>query len=253
MFAIAQIHGRGGLRPGGRRAHDTLGIDNRDLHQNVAGHRRRVQDRVVIRRRLSRLDVAAQVKQHVVEFVDRAQHVFLEHHREAFAGARGVLEIEQPLERGAGAGGDHFRLQAEILRPAMPHHRRQVEALDDRLQEAAPLGHALDQVDARAIAALQQDRQDKTRKAGARAEVGPTHRLALEPQQLGAVEEMAAPELREGGRAHEIGLPVGRVEHAAEGLGVGCTRLVPVQRLPEAGRKRLALRRRGDGHGPAGR
>ncbi len=73
-------------------------------------------------------------------------------------------------------------------------HGGQGQLLDDRFQEAAALGHGIDQVDPRAATALEQDRQHDPREAGAGPEVGPGLGLRLQWQQLGPVEGMAPPE-----------------------------------------------------------
>ncbi len=93
MLAVAQIHRRRGLRPGIGGAHDALGVDDGDLHDDLAQHVGGADDGVEIGAFSPALDRAAQIKQRLVDLAERAQHILFERHREILAGALRVLQV----------------------------------------------------------------------------------------------------------------------------------------------------------------
>ena len=101
VLAVAQVDRGCGLRTGIGGPHDALGIDDRDLDDDLAQQVGGVDDRVVVIGVLPSLDGAAQIEQRLVDLADRAQHVLLERHCEILVG---------PLRHRAGRRGRPGRI-----------------------------------------------------------------------------------------------------------------------------------------------
>jgi len=132
--------------------------------------------------------------------------------------------------------------------------RWQIERRDDLGEKPAAFGHALDQMHPGALATLQQDGQNDTRKSGARAKIGPRPHLRVDPQQLRTVDEVAQPERCERRVADQIHRRVRPREHGAKAFDVGEALRCRADSLGEPRRQVQAIkRRRGVGHGPEAR
>jgi hypothetical protein len=93
VLAVAEVDRRRGLWAGIRRPHDALGVDDRNLNDDLAQQICRADDRMKVRGVLARLDGAPQVEQRLVDLADRPQHVLFEHHREIAIGALGLTLV----------------------------------------------------------------------------------------------------------------------------------------------------------------
>ena len=138
---------------------------------------------------------------------------------------------------------------------------REVQRRHHRLEEPAPLGETLNQMDPGPGAALQEDGQDQAGQPGARPEIGPAQGVRGQAQKLGAVQGVAGPETGQGRGANKVEplapvfqqgpilfqighLTGGRAHGGLEGIGLGLRAgLVLGHRIKRHGR---------DGHGPAG-
>ena len=115
VLTVAQVDRRRGLRAGIGRPHDALGVDDRNLNDDLAQKVRRADDRVEVGRVLARLDDAPQVQERLVDLADGAENVLLEHHREIAIGTFRVAfvaaDILNVFETDAAPqhGDDHTR------------------------------------------------------------------------------------------------------------------------------------------------
>ena len=113
VLAVAEIDHRRGLRAGVGRPHDALGVNDRDLDDDLAQKICRTDDRMKVRGVLARLDGAPQIEQRLVDLADRSQHVLFEHHRKIAIGSFGLAlvaaDVLEVLEADAAPqhGDDH--------------------------------------------------------------------------------------------------------------------------------------------------